>query len=284
MLASPQDALQLLTRVALIRKSTARNAINAVSLNKLVRALKARNVPIRSLCIDAGQPRFFRWGASNWPSFGEISAPTYQARLEPKITLLGPSRQLVKKHRDKLPIGTYAAAMLTKIPIKRIWPSNQLSYVFKLEFNDQKILITGDAGCVDFKPSRNSPYFPALLGALDQLHVVQVAHHAGNNAHFYRALLQSGYATNTSNESFLMLSHATWDPHRPTPEFQQFVEQLEINGLSLGLLFTSEPITKKVQRYRHLGCSVVGSPQACGDVRLTFDANNWQVDLHAIQL
>lgn len=284
MRASPSHARQLFTRAALIRKSTARNAINATSLNKLVGALKARNVPIRSLCIDAGQPRFFRWGASNRPSFGEISAPTYQASLEPKITLLGPSQQLVKKHRDKLPIGTYAAAMLTRIPIKSITPSNQLSYVFKLGFNDQKILIAGDAGCVDFKPSGNSPYFPALLGALDQLHVVQVAHHAGNNAHFYRVLLKSGYATNTSNRSFLMLSHATQDRHRPTPEFQRFVEQLENNRLSFKLLFTSEPNAAKVKPYRHLAYSVIGRSHTCGDVRLTCDAKTWQVDRHAIRL
>ncbi len=135
----------------------------------------------------------------------------------PELILLGPSMGLVKKHWDRLPIGTYMLmAHRSRLPVKSITPSNQLSYVVRLGFAGQGLLVSGDAGCVDFRPSTQADFAPDLLKPLLPLHVIQVAHHGGNNADFYNVLVDCGYGQQTA-PSWLLLSHATEDKYRPSP-------------------------------------------------------------------
>ena len=105
---------------------------------------------------------------------------------------------------------------------------------------EQGILVSGDAGCVDFKPEGKKPYYPKLLKALSPLHVVQVAHHAGYNDHFYRVLDAAQYPMAVA-QSFLLVSHATHDRHRPSAEFREFVEHVRHDPEIIRVLFTTQP-------------------------------------------
>lgn len=222
--------------LAFIRRAEAKDSINATSLEKVVTVLRNRRVPMICRVIQDGEPRRFAWDSTM-----RRFVPGEQLQTTgPEITLLGPSEGLVKKHWNRLPIGNYMAFLaLFKIPIKNITTSNQLSYVVRFRFDGQGILITGDAGCVDFKTKRGN-YYKKLINALLPLHVVQVAHHSGNNAHFYRVLLKAGYAAQKA-ESLLLLSHATQDQHRPSKEFGMFIEKVRKDEDTARLLFTSEP-------------------------------------------
>jgi hypothetical protein len=71
-----------------------------------------------------------------------------------------------------------------------ITPSNRLSYIFTLSWAGQRLLISGDSGCYEFRDA-DGQFFPALLHALSLLHVIQIAHHAGDNYDFYNTLLSS---------------------------------------------------------------------------------------------
>ena len=265
--------------LAFIRRAAAKDAINATSLEKVVTALKLRGVPIVCRVIQDGEPRRFAWD-SKMRRF----IPGEQLQTTgPEITLLGPSEGLVKKHWNRLPIGNYMEFIaFSAIPIKSITPSNQLSYVVKFKFDGQGILIAGDAGCVDFKTKRGS-YYKKLTNALLPLHVVQVAHHSGNNAHFYRFLLKAGYAAQKT-KSLLLLSHATQDQHRPSKEFGMFIEKVRKDEDTARLLFTSEPNPQKVRDYLPIIHPVVGNPAAVGDVRIEYDAQGWQVKSHAVKV
>src|SRR5262245_19071471 len=111
--------------LAMLRKSTAKNAITASSLEKVVVAVRARKIPISCPIINNGMPRRFVW-RSNARRFDE--GPRLLGA--PELKLLGPSRALVKKHWDRLPIGVYARMMFAVLlPSKSITPSNELSYV-----------------------------------------------------------------------------------------------------------------------------------------------------------
>ncbi|MGA9784892.1 MAG: hypothetical protein WCF17_13130 [Terracidiphilus sp.] len=184
-----------------------------------------------------------------------------------------------------MPIATYRAiARFAPIPIKSITPSNQLSYVARFEAEKQGILVAGDAGCVDFKPKRNSPhYYQKLLDALLPLHVVQVAHHAGNNAHFYRVLAAANYPQGVLR-SFLLVSHATRDRHRPSREFNQFVQDLRRQPEVIKLLFTTQPRADKIREFQRLVHPRVGTLANAGDARLVFRQGAWKVVMHAIKV
>jgi hypothetical protein len=265
--------------LAFIRRAAAKDAINASSLAKVVGALKARGIPIVCRMIRNGIPRRFVWREQQ-----KRFVPGAQLQAEgPELTLLGPSEGLVKKHWNRLPIGDYVARLsFVTIPIKTITPSNQLSYVARFGLGEERILVTGDAGFVDFK-ARRGKYYPALLRALLPLHLIQVAHHAGNNAHFYRALIKADYPGQEAR-SLMLLSHATHDKYRPSKEFGMFVEEVRKDGDDVQLLFTSEPSAKKVQDYRDIIHPVVGTPPATvGDVRVGFDETRWQVLRHAVR-
>ena len=269
------DAVNL----ALIRRAAARDAINAVSLAKVVNALKARGIPIICRVVQDGTPRRFVWRAKE----RRFVPGTQLAAEGPELTLLGPSEGLVRKHWNRLPIGDYVARLSSvAIPIRTITPSNQLSYVARFGFGEEGILVAGDAGCVDFKPARGN-YHLELLTALLPLHVIQVAHHAGNNAHFYRALLEADYPGQEAR-SLLLVSHATHDKHRPSKEFGMFVEEVRKEGDDVQILFTSEPSAAKVRDYADLIHPVVGKHAAEGDVRVEFDGQAWKVARHAVRV
>jgi len=200
------------------------------------------------------------------------------------FTLLAPSKSLVRKHRDRLPVfAATLVAFLFRGEIRSITPSNQLSYVGCFGFQDQRILITGDAGCVDFANGRDS-YFPRLLSELKPLHVVQVAHHAGNNAHFYRVLTAAEYP-NHQDYSFLLLSHACHDKTRPSDVFHDFLMTILGEGGNVNLLFTSEPDKQKVIDYIDAIHNRIQPRASVGDVQLQYDkASAWIVRKHAIEV
>jgi hypothetical protein len=267
---------------ARIRKSAAEDAINAISLAKVVEALRNRKPAVSIACqmIHNGQPKRFAWRSRS-----ERFEAGRKLRAEgPGIVLLGPSTGLVEKHRNRLPIGAYASiARYLTIEIKNITPSNQLSYIALFNADKQNILITGDAGCVDFKPNRTSVYYPELLAAIRPLHVIQVAHHAGNNAHFYRVLCAAGYG-DQRNHSFLLVSHAREDQYRPSQEFRMFLEEIRHDDGRVQVLFTSRPLVAKVREFISMIYPAIGNPADVGDVRLAFTGRRWHVGKHAIDL
>jgi len=173
--------------------------------------------------------------------------------------------------------------MLSHIPLKSITPSNQLSYVARFGCEGQGILISGDAGCVDFVPKPNAPYYPTLLGALLPLHVVQVAHHAGNNAQFYRVLTAAKYPDNVGH-SYLLVSHATEDIYRPSREFRQFVQDVRREPDVAKILFTTQPRIEKVREFYALVHPPVGPIAREGDVRIEFRDGEWAVTKHAVAI
>jgi hypothetical protein len=259
-----------------IRKSAANDAINAISLARITNALRDRSIPIRCQTINDGMPRRFVWrtGPRRFEGGCQLS------EQGPTIMLLGPSKGLVRKHWDRLPIGVYAeVAFYSLAVLKSITPSNQLSYVMRFSAEDQGILVSGDAGCVDFKPKGRRPYYPELLKALSPLHVVQVAHHAGNNDHFYRVLDAAQYPM---AQSFLLVSHATHDRHRPSSEFRQFLEHVRHDPEIVRVLFTTQPLSEKISDFASLVHPSVGSIAQEGDVRLEFRSGAWKVKKHAI--
>jgi hypothetical protein len=267
--------------MAYIRKSTAKDAINAASLYKVVTALTKRSIPILWHMIQDGQPRRFVWIDSK----RRFQPSSKQTSNGPEIKLLGPSEGLVKKHWDRLPVGSYMAYLAMRdIPIKNITPSNQLSYVLRFGFKEQGILITGDAGFVDAKIGNTKKYYPDIVSSLLPLHVIQVAHHGGNNAHFYRVLLKANYPS-ANYQSFLLLSHATNDKYRPSKEFGMFVEQVRTDTDVIKILFTSEPNEAKVHEYKDIIFPLAGVSvkSDVGDVQITFN-KNWVVMKHAVHV
>ena len=265
--------------LANIRKSAAKDAINAKALHAVMQALRKRSIPVRSEVIDDGEPRRYRWAAAT--ARFVVSKPD-AAGLS--FTLLGPSRSLVKKHRDRLPVFEAAkVALAFRGEILSITPSNQLSYIGRFAHAEQGILIAGDAGCVDFANGKSS-YFPKLLAALLPLHVVQVAHHAGNNAHFYRVLKEAKFPEQTA-PSLMLLSHAFHDRTRPSPAFEDFLLTTLDEGDDVKLLFTSEPTHDKIALYLKSIHPLEGVPAKAdvGDVSIKFDDGKWTVTRHAIE-
>lgn len=265
--------------LAFIRKSTANEGINAASLADVVRALRTRRIPIACQTVRDGVPRRFVWSRSE-DRF--IEGPRLTTP-DPELLLLGPSVGLVRKHWHRLPIGRYMAlATFDRVPVQSIKPSNELSYVIRMQVANQGILVTGDAGCVDFKPKGKAKFYKPLLNALLPLHVIQVAHHAGRNAEFYNVLAESGYASQR-DRSWLLLSHATEDRHRPSDVFNSFIGQVRNDSDQIRLLFTSRPSRDKVREYTSLIHPHTYGPADEGDVRLSFD-RVWSVDKHSIQV
>lgn len=266
-------------RFAGLRKSSAKDAITAIYLSKVVAALKVRNIPIACHIIEDGMPLRFVWDNSRqrfMPGANLVSDG-------PTVTLLGPSQGLVTKLRDKIPLGSYQAFTLMQfVDKKSISPSNQLSYVLRFEAENQGILICGDAGCVDFKP-KSGLFYPAILNQLLPLHVIQVAHHAGCNADFYNVLLAAGYPAQT-DKSLLLLSHSTDDTTRPSKEFGVFIAQARQPGDDMKLLFTSRPTFDKVRDYLEIIHRSVGGAADVGDVRLVYNGTEWIVQKHAVEV
>lgn len=266
---------------AYLRRATASNAITASHLAEVIEAIKEREprIPVMFRTIDDGEPDRFRWNRRNRRF---VPAATGQDGL-PTITLLGPSKGLVEKHRDKLPVLHEARlALLSEIPIMDITPSNQLSYIFKIEHEGRSLLISGDAGCVDFKSSPRGGYHEKLLDELGSLDVVQIAHHAGNNAHFYRVLLAADLAAGEA-PPYMILSHATDDKHRPSEAFVRFVDHFP-KEVDPYLLFTSRPKPVRAQGLEDLVHPTVGATGDVGDVRIVHDDGQWSVERHAVSV
>lgn len=266
--------------LASIRQGAANEAINATSLYRVVKALKDRRIPIRNYWIPDGTPRRFVWQPGD-P--GRFIPRARGGSRDLELQLLGPSQSLIKKHWHRLPLGDYMSfALSSRVPVKGITPSNQLSYVLRFDCEAQKMLITGDAGCVDFMSTPRGQYYPDLLAGVGELHFIQVAHHGGNNAHFYNVLLASAFPEQTET-AYLLLSHATEDVHRPSAVFDMFIAQARTPGDDFWLLFTSQPNTHKVSNYLALIHPLVGRRSDRGDVCLVFDTG-WKVTKHAIQI
>jgi SPW repeat len=266
--------------LAFLRKGAAQKAITIHSLAAVVRALRARNIPMACHTIRDGTPRRFVWSSSE----ARVIPGDQLATDGPEFTLLGPSNGLVGKHWELLPIGHYMAlATFDRVPVMSISPSNQLSYVIRIAFADQAILVTGDAGCVDFKAGPRGKFHKRLLDALLPLHVIQVAHHAGRNAEFYNVLGEAGYGAQR-NRSWLLLSHATDDPKRPSEIFASFLGQVRSATDQISLLFTSQPQRNNVHGFISLICPPTDTPRDVGDVRLYYDASGWHVEKHLIQM
>ena len=267
-------------RLAWLRKSAASRAVNAKAMNEVIVALKRRNVPIFSRSIEDGQPRRFVWSKTDKKLMGAKNGPANGF----EFSLLGPSKSLIKKHWHRLPIQQQISyALFTKIPIVGVTPSNQLSYVLHFKSKGQGILISGDTGCNDFKPKkRNAPYYPALLQALEPLNIIQVSHHGGANAHFYRVLQEAAGKDDLAN-SHMLLSHETNSKSRPSNAFRLFVENIRTSEQGPNLLFTSKPKKEKVEGYAELISAAVGATSDEGDVSLTYSGNSWRVTRHAIE-
>jgi hypothetical protein len=271
-----------------IRKSIASYAITATYVADVAAALRQRKRPIRptSNFITVGRPRRFVWT----PSKQRFVRRGKGGETDLVLTLLGPSEDLVEKHRERLPVGAYFQSLMygyQRINLEAITPSNQLSYIFTLETFGQRILISGDAGCYGFRDSEKK-YYQVLLKSLTPLHVVQIAHHAGHNYDFYNTLLEAGFAQQ-EEPAFLLLSHAKHDKHRPSAAFGEFVEELRHQRHDPSLLFTSEPERPRVEDYDELIHKVVpkDSAQEEGDIRLCYqpsDEAGWTVELHAVSV
>ncbi len=274
----------LIPNLRLLQAAACKDSINAYSLDRVMRALRARTrIDCDFPFIRAGHPETRYWQTAS----GRFEiGPETDAAL-PKLTMLGPSESLIAKHRHRLPHGLREtlAALLVDQRLKSITPSNQLSLVVRASYKEQGVLISGDAGFVDWKEYRFSPdYYPDLIAALLPLHVVQVAHHGGNNAHFYRVLERAKYPGNVET-SFMLLSHAVDDPYRPSPEFGVFLKRTAKKSTPIQVLFTSQPNLSKVKSFRHLVSSVIGgAPSSAGDVQLRYEPDGWKVLNHAIQV
>ena len=281
---SPRHARLILQALPSILASEASGATAAVHLQKVVTALQQRKTPIRprSRFVDEGQPARFVWSSGERRFIRSESKADDDLRL----TLLGPSEQLIAELSDKVPIGEFVyAAILQRevIPREAISASNQLSYIFTLEMLGQRILISGDAGCYKFRKGRRGKVFhTALLAALNPVHVIQIAHHGGRNYDFYHALLAASFHEQ-KERAFLLLSHKIEDKDRPSAAFQSFISQLRRNSDEPWLLFTSMPKESKIEEYAELIHPPVATAAKEGDVRLSYHtATFWQVDRHAI--
>lgn len=266
--------------LAHIRRRAAEDAINALALDAVVTAARVRDVTIRCAIIPDGTPRRFVWSKAD-----KRFEPNENGRSDgPILTLLGPSQALVKKHWDKLPLGDYLVKVaFTSVPLKGISASNELSYVCVLESEEQRVLVSGDAGFVDFKPKRNAPFFPKLIDALKSLHVVQVAHHGGRNHSFYNGLLDAREKGGVG-ETYLLLSHAVKDAKRPSDVFGLYIAQVRTAENTPKLLFTSEPKLTNVKDFTALIAPVAGTKAEKGDIRLKFADGGWQVLAHSVSV
>lgn len=260
-----------------IRRAAAKDAINATALHELVQAAKAAKVTIRYNVINVGRPDAFHWDAGS-KSFRRGRARHGDGTT---LSLLGPSQTLVRKHANRLPVAVSTGlAMISRIPVKGISPSNQLSYVVRVAHADQNVLICGDSGFSDFMVTRSKPE-PLLLAELVDLDVVQVAHHGGANQWFYPVLIEAWLGRATP-APLLQLSHATLDKHRPSDQFARFVEETSEIGAPRNIVFTSQPLPEKVEPFRDRVCLPKGSTGPAGDVRLECRAGQWNVARHAI--
>jgi hypothetical protein len=276
----PLSYMQMVKTSATIRKTNASEAITAIHLAEVVDALKEKGIKAVSKYIKDGEPLHFVWKDG---AFKEDDG-----KGELVATLLAPSAGLIDDLWDKIPVGTFfllrEKGVDKPIPLFTVTPNNRLSYVIRFELKEQGILVSGDAGCSDFQPTGSRAYHQALLDAMMPLHVVQVAHHGGQNHHFYRVLQAAGSCT-TEYLSYWLLSHEVDDPKRPSEPFRLFVDSMRNGGAPMSLLFTSRPQRQYVEDFTDLFHGRFGYPagQDRGDVRMVFDDDGWKVTHHAVE-
>lgn len=264
---------------ALIKEAAATDALNAASLNKVVQALKVRKIKARCCTISDGAPRKFSWDAATG-RFNPVGSPKDGV---PQLTLLGPSDGLVARYRDRLPRGDYSLTMGYMTRVVGTTASNELSYVIRLDHQKQRILVTGDAGCVDFAPTDSDIFHPALLKELEHLDVVQIAHHGGANAYFYNCLLASNYPKQIPT-TYLLLSHEKASSSRPSGAFSKFVEALGRPAPEVQLLFTAQPREAKVRDVLGYFAKTKGvDTDLKGDVRMAYEGSDWVIKRHIIE-
>lgn len=271
--------------LAYIERSAATDALTARSLKQVVDALVAKGVTTRYEYVQDGQPSAFAWNAKE-RRFVRTRRPRESQLV---MTLLGPSRSLIAKYWDRLPIGEYVQfALASRLPVEGITPQNELSYAMVFRHKEQGILVSGDTGFVDFKPldspSGDLDFYPAMIHALQvPLSVVQVAHHGGHNKYFYHALQAAKYPVG-AGLSHLLLSHEVNGKSRPSKIFAQFMDQLGSKAAKVRLLFTSQPRKAAVSDFVERIASVVPAGVAAdrGDIQLTYANNKWLVRKHAI--
>ena len=260
----------VLNYLALLQKGSAKKAINATYLDELLQALKKKNIPIKFHSIYQGLPETLYYDGKHFTSL---------MKGGPKITILGPSKELITRHMDKIPV-----LKSLYYNIKHTTPSNELSYVLIVEDHEQRILITGDTGFRDFKPfARKSKYYPSILRELKSLHVIQIAHHGGTNGFFYEALAHAGYTRNQSLTSYHLLSHEMKNKYRPSQEYLDFVKNMQGNNCKFEILFTSIPPTSQLTFLQsHKASCTLSQPINNGDARLVYDGKKWCIVQHAI--
>jgi len=269
--------------LATLRAAEASGAITAIHLNAVIVASRKRQPAIRPRCrfISEGHPAQFVWSLSKKRFVRSETGDNADLIL----TLLGPSEQLIERHSEKLPVWklAYASMLDTNvIPREGITASNQLSYIFTIAIEGQRILISGDAGCYKFRKFNNE-FHKNFLRALKSLAIVQIAHHGGRNYDFYHSLIAAGFDKQQTS-SFLLLSHGLNDKHRPSRAFESFISRLRRKENEPRLLFTSMPQDSKIEPYRELVHPAVSLSAEEGDVRLSYDNSEWRVDSHAIKV
>lgn len=279
MLRSAGESSPAAYSVARIRRAAAKDAINATALDELVQAAVRRGIEIRYHHIPKGRPAPFRWH----PSRRRFLRGRASHAGATGLMLLGPSDHLIRKHAHRLPIDDrLVLGLISRIPVKSISPSNQLSYVVRVDHAEQRILICGDTGFSDFMASRTVAE-PLLLAELTGLDVVQVAHHAGNNQWFYGVLIEA-WRSRAAPPPVMLVSHAKRDRHRPNDQFADFVEHVAMPEGDPFVVFTSTPQPTKVAAFR---CSVMppqGTVGKVGDVRLELTDGRWTLARHAVQV
>lgn len=265
--------------IARIRKAKVKDAINALALDDLIQATAGTGISVRFEHIAKGQPIEFHWDIADrrfrrgGPLVGNVT----------RLVVLGPSDLLIKRHAAKLPVqDSIGFALVVRDRLKGISPSNQLSYVIKIEHDEQSVLICGDSGFNDFMTRKVVE--PAIAAELKHISVLQIAHHGGNAYRFYR-VLESVWAARPKSPPIMLLSHGENDSFRPIPEFGKLVEVVSFKNADPFIAFTSKPDPVNVQSFKgQVFDATPSAPAPSGDVRLEFAEGQWRCVKHAIQV
>jgi hypothetical protein len=263
----------LLATLGWIVSSKARGAINASTLADVVAAAKGRQRRPKLVTrrILDGRPIRFGWVPASRCFRRTTKAADHLATL----TLLAPSAGLIRKHWSRIPLLVVGPRHFL---LESITPSNQLSYVVRVDAFGRSLLVTGDTGFVDFRhPTRRTSYYPQLELAAATAEVIQVAHHGGRNAHFYGVLL-SGMPHPSA--PWLIVSHARHDPLRPNQRFSWFVLSLQSKGSTPMVLFTAKPSTGKIQCITQCIAPTAGTAGAPA-VQMVGTPVGWTVTRHS---
>jgi hypothetical protein len=291
---APSRARVVPAALASVRRAKSEDAINGTYLIEVINALRKRSQHLRPQChfVSGDRPSEFVWSSTE----RRFLIREDEAKGKVILKLLGPSDRLIQQLSDKIPVAAYAFALMRISDLTYresiTSASNRLSYIFTLEMDRQKILISGDAGCYGFR-GKNNEFSEELLLPIASPQVVQVAHHGGRNYDFYHALIAAGFG-NAKGPVFLLLSHEPRSKHRPSDAFREFIELVKAKRREVHLLFTSKPSEAKVHVYKDCIYSAVSEVSEEGDIRLLYGYRQrrslrflrkaeWQVQKHSIK-